>query len=308
MVSVQRRADADRLAGAAADAVQRGWAIFPCRPGGKRPAFPNHDAAHCTGRDPWCRGGHTGWEPRATTELARIRRAWARAAYNLGIACGPSGLVVVDLDSAEHGEVEDDWRELGVHNGRDALARVADWAGQSVPETFTVRTPSGGSHLYFRAPEGCTVRNSAGAIAPLVDVRGRGGYIVGPGSVIAGRAYQVIDARPLAVLPGWLCRLAAPGPVQAARRAATGAAGPPDALEARIRGLVAHVAAGMPGDRNGRLYWAACRAGELTAAGRVDKEIIMEQLVTAAVAAGLQGGEFEARRTAASGLRAGGGL
>ena len=51
----------------------RGWHVFPLRPDDKRPAFPDHSADDCTGRDPRCRGGHVGWEARATTDPDRIR-------------------------------------------------------------------------------------------------------------------------------------------------------------------------------------------------------------------------------------------
>lgn len=64
----------------------RGWHVFPLRPGDKRPAVPN-------------------WEGRATaTDSTRIRRCWQHAPYNIGIACGPSGLVVIDLDTPKTGE------------------------------------------------------------------------------------------------------------------------------------------------------------------------------------------------------------
>ena len=64
---------------AAADA---GWHVFPCAPGSKRPALRQN------------------WQDLATTDQGRIRAWWARQPYNVGIACGPSGLVVIDLDVA----------------------------------------------------------------------------------------------------------------------------------------------------------------------------------------------------------------
>jgi Bifunctional DNA primase/polymerase, N-terminal len=64
--------------------AERGWHGFLCVPGGKRPAL---------------RGS---WQDHATTEPARIRAWWSRAAYNIGIACGPSGLVVIDLHVPAH--------------------------------------------------------------------------------------------------------------------------------------------------------------------------------------------------------------
>lgn len=269
---------------AAAAAARRGWAVFPCRPGDKRPAVDR-------------------WEQRAIADPGRVLAHWPGGRHNVGIACGPSRLVVLDLDAVGHGPLPPQWAELdGIRSGRDVLRQLAEWAGQPWPATFTVATPNGGEHLYYTAPAEPAVRNSAGRLGPLVDVRGQGGYVVGPGSVVHGRAYRVVDDRDLVPLPAWLARLAARAETTTARDSSTPAAAP----GARIRGLVEHVAAGTAGDRNGRLYWAACRAGELIAAGQASTEMIMEQLMSAAAAAGLRGGEAEARRTITSGMRAGG--
>ncbi len=90
--------DRPELLAAALAAAARGWHVFPLRPGSKRPAFPDHLAADCTRTDPRCQAAHQGWEPRATLDPDRIRRAWQAAPFNVGIACGPSRLLVVDLD------------------------------------------------------------------------------------------------------------------------------------------------------------------------------------------------------------------
>jgi AAA domain/Bifunctional DNA primase/polymerase, N-terminal len=50
-----------------------------------------------------------------------------------------------------------------------------------VPATFYVRTPSGGWHLWWRDPDG-KYRLSASAVAPGVDVRAVGGYVLAPAS------------------------------------------------------------------------------------------------------------------------------
>ncbi|MFD3998914.1 bifunctional DNA primase/polymerase [Streptomyces sp. NPDC058583] len=76
--------------------------------------------------------------------------------------------------------------------GRPRCARrLADRLGEEVPETFAVAVPSGGRHLYYRAPMGCTSGGRT-ALGPGIDVRGpgqrSGGYLVGPGSVIGGRS------------------------------------------------------------------------------------------------------------------------
>lgn len=270
----------ERLAAVAA--AKRGWAVFPCRPRDKRPAIDR-------------------WEARASADPAHVaaawRERWPRA--NVGIACGPSGLVAIDLDTPEHGgALPAEWAaEPGVRDGRGVLAVLARRAGQRLPYTYSVRTPSGGLHLYFAAIAGRELRNSAGRIGPMIDVRGSGGYVVAAGSVVGGRRYEVARDEPVAPLPGWLADLAEP---------ATRAPGLPapqlGAVYGRLRGVVETVLAAEPGTRNGRLYWAACRGAEMVRAGQIDRGTAERVLLASALEAGLRGGESEARRTIASGL------
>jgi hypothetical protein len=83
------------LFSAALAAADRGWHVFPLQRGTKRHTL--HGEAACPGTGP-CADGHRKWEQRATTDPDRIRAAWSRTPYNIGIATGPSALVVVDLD------------------------------------------------------------------------------------------------------------------------------------------------------------------------------------------------------------------
>jgi hypothetical protein len=269
---------------AAMAAAQHGWTVFPCRPGDKRPAIDH-------------------WEQRACTDPERVARYWPSPRHNVGIACGPSRLVVVDLDSAAHGALPPDWAALpGIHGGRDVLAQVAEWAGEPWPCTYTVSTPSGGSHLYFTAPEASSIRNSAGKIGPLVDVRAQGGYVVGAGSLVGGRIYKVLDGTPPSVLPGWLHRLLTgpPATARAGRQIARGTA-QQGVAATRLRGILRTVSTAPEGQRNSALHWGACRAAGMIAAGETDSATVVEALVTAAMAAGLP--ETEARRTVASGMQ-----
>ncbi len=112
------------------------------------------------------------------------------------------------------------------------LAVLAERAGATTwPLTFTVATPSGGRHLYFTAPAGRAIGNKP--LGPLIDVRGggdgNGGYVLGPGSVLNGRAYEVIDDQEPEPLPGWIADLLdppRPEPVTDIRQAAHGAERP----------------------------------------------------------------------------------
>lgn len=266
---------------AALAAARRGWAVFPCRPGDKRPAVPE-------------------WEQRACSDPVRVARYWPSEQHNVGIACGPSQLVVVDLDT--HGHLPEDWRQLpGIRDGRDVLAQLAEWAGRPWPSTYMVATVNGGWHLYFTAPAGSGIRNSASLLGPLVDVRAAGGYVVAAGSEVDGKPYEVLDAGDAEPLPGWICQLLtperAPSAAPAARETSPGA---------RMEGLLATVRSGKAGDRNNPLYWASRRAAEMITAGELAREDAEEALVGAALEAGLRGGESEARRTFASAIRGAG--
>ncbi|NJP34142.1 bifunctional DNA primase/polymerase [Micromonospora thermarum] len=298
----------DLLAAALAHAA-RGWHVFPLRPDDKRPAFPDHTADDCTGRDPRCRAGHVGWEARATTDPDRIRRAWSTRPYGVGIACGPSGLVVVDLDVPKNAADAPPAEWAGARDGADVLAALADRHGGPVEPTYTVTTGRGGSHLYYRHPEhGPQLRNTTGDRGGLgwkVDTRAHGGYVVAAGSTVAGRPYTVaLDCEP-APLPAWLASLLAPAPRPVYRP--TAVALPADRrgryVAAAIRRQVAHLAAATEGKRNHALFTSAVALGQLAAGGALTEVDVYAVLEPAALSLGLPAGEVT--RTIASGLRTG---
>ncbi|WP_328538995.1 bifunctional DNA primase/polymerase [Streptomyces sp. NBC_00344] len=192
------------LLSAALQAAEHGWHVFPLRPGGKRPALHGETACPRTGP---CTTGHLKWEQRATTDPERIRAAWSTGAWNVGIATGPSGLVVVDLDQPKPNSEE------GTPDGAANLSALCERAGHPVPRTRTIRTASGGHHLYFTAPAAARLHNTAGTLAPLVDTRAWGGYVVATGSIINGHRYTVEGPALINPLPAWLLqRLTPPHP------------------------------------------------------------------------------------------------
>jgi hypothetical protein len=71
-------------------------------------------------------------------------------------------------------------------------------------DTLEVSTPSGGSHFHFTSPEGIRLKSTASQIAPGVDTRAEGGYIIIPPSRINGIPYEVVNDVPPAPLPDWL--------------------------------------------------------------------------------------------------------
>jgi hypothetical protein len=270
-------------------AARRGWHVFPCAVGGKRPAL---------------RGN---WQDLATTSPDQIRDWWSRAPYNLGIACGPSGLVVIDLDQPRE-DAEDEPGTLFPLSGADVLSGLARQRGERYPGgTYIVDTPSGGCHLYFSADSDVQARNSAGVIGPHIDVRCEGGYVVGAGSRIDGRAYAARGARTVAPLPSWLAKLIKdahePPEVPAPRLPVE------DRVQGRAYALAAlraeteRVASARPGTRNDTLNRAAFSLGQLVAAGLLPPIPVITSLIDAARYAGLP--EEEAIRTVRSGMTAG---
>jgi hypothetical protein len=153
------------LADAAAFLCQQ-WPVFPCG-ANKRPVTEH------------------GFKD-AATDPEEARRLFAiPGAALIGVPTGPAAdLAVVDLDIKEAG------------SGLDWLDREA-WR---LPRTRRHRTRSGGEHLLFRYPAGRQIRNSVSKLAPGVDTRGIGGYIIVPPS----DGYTITDDAMPADMPAWL--------------------------------------------------------------------------------------------------------
>ncbi|MFF4195176.1 bifunctional DNA primase/polymerase [Nonomuraea sp. NPDC001831] len=280
-------------------AARRGWHVFPLTRREKRPLK-----------------GFTNWEREATTDPELIRRCWSRAPYNIGIACGPSRLVVLDLDTPKSDEPPPSpWDRPGVHEGADVLALACLDAGEPLPfDTFTVRTRRGGTHLYFTAPTGMPLRNTAGRLGWLIDTRAQGGYVVGPGSFVdlpdGAGSYDVINEEPAAPLPAWLAALLAAHeggeertPVSAREVLARLGRRSTGYVYAALRGEVQRVLEAVPGVRNHTLNAAAFALGQFVANGLLPSELAERALLIAAQDIGLP--FREAATTIHSGLAAG---
>ena len=131
---------------AALEAMARGWAVFPVK--GKKPVTSN------------------GLKD-ASTE-ARLAAIWfeRHPTRGLAVATGdPSGVWVLDLD------------------GPEAVQRFVELQEEhGAVEKGVASKTARGYHLYFKMPVGGDIRNSAGKVAPGIDVRGTGGYVVLPPS------------------------------------------------------------------------------------------------------------------------------
>ena len=159
-----------------------GWSVFPLAPRDKVPLIPK-----------W-RDGRGVLD--ATTDADRIRGWWSRnPRAKIGIATGTvSGSWVLDVDPRNGGD--------------DSLAELESAHGP-LPETTEAVTGGGGRHVLFKCTEPirCTV------LAPGLDVKGCGGYIVAPPSIHpSGRRYcWEASCRPdettIADAPEWLARM-----------------------------------------------------------------------------------------------------
>ncbi|AVT41789.1 DNA primase [Plantactinospora sp. BB1] len=255
----------------------RGWHVFPLRPDDKRPAV----------RD---------WESRATTDPDRIERCWTAGPYGIGIACGPSRLVVVDLDVP---------KTPGGPNGAEVFGALCEPHGPDAWETYTVQTGRGGLHLYYRHPDGPELRNTAGTLGPAIDTRAHGGYVVAAGSTVAGRPYLVDGDTDPAPLPGWLADLLRPAPLPPQRPVVVALPGGREGayVRAAIDRETARVATAPEGQRNRSLYVAAVALGQLVAGAALAEDQATSVLEHAGLSAGL--GRVEIARTVRSGIAAG---
>lgn len=267
-------ADRGELLTTALYLAEHGMHLFPLTPGSKVPAL------------------HRGWEQRATTDREKIRRCWATGPFNIGIACGPSGLLVVDLDTPKLDTPPPPapFNVSGVNEGADVLALLAERYAEPFPwHAFTVHTGRGGMHLYFRQPENAALRNTAGKLGWLIDTRGFGGYVVGPGSVVDGRPYRATGEPSPAPLPPWLARLltapkqapASPvGLAQPSRR--TGSA----YAEKVLREELAKILAAPRGTRNDTLNAVAFNLGRHVTRGTIPADLAQDTLDRAVGALG----------------------
>ncbi len=153
----------------------KGFHVFPCEENGKLPVikdFPN----------------------RATRDTDQITKWFDGTNRNIGISTSRFGdsqaLVVVDVDVK------------GDKHGDETVLQL-ELSGSEFPVTLEQSTPSGGRHMLYVAPE--PLRQGVEVFGDGIDIRSRGGYIVGPGSTIDGKAYAQINGHgTLAPCPDWI--------------------------------------------------------------------------------------------------------
>lgn len=205
--------------------IQLGFRIFPCEANGKRPLIK--DFPRLASSDPQQAGDWNFQFP----------------GCNWGIATGGE-LFAIDADIKGNG-----------------LKTLRDWElidGLVLPLTYEQHTPSGGMHVLLTSP--VPIANSVKTLGPGLDVRGQGGYVLGRGSSIDGKAYRgSLTVKP-APAPEWLLAM-----LTAARPAAPAIVQPPppevrqEPAVTRARALLAGWPAVPEGKRNAEAYKAAAQ-------------------------------------------------
>ena len=180
--------------------ARRGLRVHPLRTGSKLPRLE-------------------AWQSRATSDPATISEWWSQwPAAGVAIATGAeSGVIVLDIDPC--------------HGGDDALAELERHHGE-LPATWRALTANGGVHLYFRHP-GVRVGNRVD-VWPGIDLRGDGGYVVAPPTVLDGGRHYAWETGfgpleiVLAEMPTWLLEQLGPD-------RSNGEGRPPDEWAALVR-------------------------------------------------------------------------
>ncbi|MFH9073221.1 bifunctional DNA primase/polymerase [Streptomyces alboflavus] len=275
----------EHLLNAALDAAARGWHVFPLRPGTKRPAL--HGEATCPRTGP-CADGHRKWEQRATTDPDRIRATWSHAPFNIGVATGPSGLVVVDLDMPKNNSSAD------TPCGVTTFTALCERTGHAVPDTYRTRTASGGTHLYFTAPPTVRLANTAGTIGELVDTRGWGGYVVAAGSTTPAGPYEALSSPVAAPLPEWLQTILKPAPARSVGPLRLPAVDGSRAALAALQAECAIVTTAPDKQRNTTLNRCAFKVGRFVAWGDLPRHVAEEAFQGAGEGRGLTAAECRA--------------
>jgi hypothetical protein len=320
--------------------AQAGWHVLPLS-ASKRPlancpacAAPGHAIGQCTclpaGR--WCHGVRA-----ATTSPAHLATWWrAEPRAVPGVAAGPSGLILVDIDAhkdplppdlvtgllpgidlAVEALPRSTWDQPARYrDGRDTMRLLAALRGGRQPwpadhdhQPVTVATPSGGRHLWYRAPAPSlrqALADPAGrhGLAWQVDVKAGWSYGVAPGAATPAWTYRVTGGDPArpGAMPAWLAaevaRVATPRrPPPLAPAAPCGGDGSRGAayLTAVIERGTVRLAA-MNDGRKRALAALAYQAGGLLHWSGLDRSRVTDQLTAAGTASGLP--EREARRIA----------
>ena len=139
--------------------VELGWPVFPCH-------YIDHGGCTC-GRVCSSPGKHPATQhgcKDATNDVAEVQAIWGdNPSWNIGITTG-AGMFVVDCDGPE---------------GITAFQELEREHGP-LPTTPIAETGGGGHHYYFQCSAPIGNRTKVNGLS--IDIRGDGGYVLGPPS------------------------------------------------------------------------------------------------------------------------------
>ena len=260
--------------------ANRGWACFALAPNSKIPPKGSH------------------WITEATTDRNVLAEVFRPENVNVGLRTGEiSNLMVVDIDCHDGGA-----------NGHESIGSLAKQGfllpmGNAKHGIGMVSTPTGGLHLYYAIPPGVKIKNSSGEIAPGIDIRGEGGYVVGPPSQTPNGGYKW-KQYPVRLMsaPEWLVEAAkqTPPPPRPHYRATKPTEDIPPVVAEMLRDRLNRIANSTNGQRNETLNRDAFYLAKFIGKGFTVDELD-NWLFNAALASGMPA--YEARRTIDSAIR-----
>lgn len=185
--NLPRLADGATLPEAAAAWAAAGWRVHPCSPDTKRPFLAADVDPETKKKIP-----STGGVSKASADAALVAGWWKKWRHALiGVAMGDDRVFVVDFDPRHDEDTGEEWTLERLKADTEAMM------GCELPVSVTSMTQSGGVHLWLRWPDdgGDPIRNS-GSLPKHVDVRGEGGYVIVPPSVMkSGARYRWLKGK-----------------------------------------------------------------------------------------------------------------
>ena len=261
------------------------------------------------------------WQNRATTNPLQIDSWWTEHPNaNIGIACEVSNLIVIDLDTSKGAVPSSPWDQLGVKNGEDVFREICKKAGDAqLFETYSVKTPSGGKHLYFY-DQNIAIKQGAEVNGWWrVDTRSKGGYIVAEGSRLINSLsgvtdqYQSIGSHPVVLnFPAWLRDELSPKAIKenfvaSSSIPASSVSSNPifsrEFAEQVLSERCTLIRNTPEGRRNQSLIKHATYIGKIIGTGSLDEKFASESLLEAAISSGLT--QFESVNAIKAGIKYG---
>lgn len=185
--NLPRLAEGATLPEAAVAWAASGWRVHPCSPDTKRPFLAADVDPETQKKIP-----STGGVSKASADAALVAGWWKKwKSALIGLATGDDRLFVVDFDPRHDEKTGEIWTLEQLKADTEAMM------GCELPVSVTSMTQSGGVHLWLRWPDdgGDPIRNS-GSLPKHVDVRGEGGYVIVPPSVMkSGARYRWLKGK-----------------------------------------------------------------------------------------------------------------